>query len=296
MKYLIAVDDTDDITKEVSTGEIAELIGKRLKAEGATVGDGITRHQLLLSDQIAYTSHNSCMSLEAETDLFQPEEVLALCESIIRKHRSPVSDPGVAVCCRELLKHPDALISFGFDAKRRVIRKSDAYLLAASLDGILLKELGGSGIGVIGALAGIGLRMSRCDGSLRGKSCRDLDGQMLTAEELCKKSGAEMVISVTGRRISPKEKIRVEGYLKLMFFDGFKCCMVKPGEDGVYQIIRQHQERERLMHLDGTSVCGQFQPDNDEEEMVVLNGAQSCFNCLYRRWTDGGYLCMHQEE
>ena len=28
--YLISIDDTDDVTKRVSTGQIAEIIGRRL--------------------------------------------------------------------------------------------------------------------------------------------------------------------------------------------------------------------------------------------------------------------------
>ena len=51
--YLISIDDTDDVTKRVSTGQIAEIIGRRLTEAGGKVGDGISRHQLLLSDEIA---------------------------------------------------------------------------------------------------------------------------------------------------------------------------------------------------------------------------------------------------
>ena len=74
MNYLISIDDTDDVTKAVSTGGIAEEIGRVLTKEGGRIRDGISRHQLLLSDEIAYTSHNSAMCIEIEIDAVQSEE------------------------------------------------------------------------------------------------------------------------------------------------------------------------------------------------------------------------------
>ena len=52
MNYLISIDDTDDLTREVSTGGIAEMIGRHLEKTGAVMCEGISRHQLLLDDQI----------------------------------------------------------------------------------------------------------------------------------------------------------------------------------------------------------------------------------------------------
>lgn len=42
-KLFNSIDDTDDVTKRVSTGQIAEIIGRRLTEAGGKVGDGISR-------------------------------------------------------------------------------------------------------------------------------------------------------------------------------------------------------------------------------------------------------------
>jgi hypothetical protein len=62
----------------------------------------------------------------------------------------------------------NALIAFGQSAKVAVKTKQQAYELAAEL-GIDLTEHGGTGQGVIGALAGLGLRLSGQDGRVKGQ-------------------------------------------------------------------------------------------------------------------------------
>ena len=68
MRIYICVDDTDDLTKSTSTGKIADMIAQEIVKMGGTMDKGITRHQLLLHDDIDYTSHNSsmCMVIDIE--------------------------------------------------------------------------------------------------------------------------------------------------------------------------------------------------------------------------------------
>lgn len=309
MNYLISIDDTDDLTKEVSTGGIAEMIGRRLIEAGAVMHEGISRHQLLLDEQIAYTSHNSSMCIEIESDSLDIYRIMEIGEEIIKENMSAAADPGIAVCCADDLPSPERLIAFGFDAKKKVMTKDEAYTLAAAYDCVLLKELGGTGIGVIGALAGIGLRLSRCDGSVRGKRCSDLAGKIVSAGEICSHCGIEMVICVDGTVVPDDEPVFVDEFVKLMFFDGHVCCMVRRFDvdkdstarlpDTVsYITVGQHQEREKAAGIDGSAVCRGYASDNDEEELINANGSRSCFNCLYRRWTGNGtagFECVHKD-
>ena len=202
------------------------------------------------------------------------------------------ADPGLAVCAADRVSDPKRLIDFGFEAKKKVRKKDEAYALAASTDGVFLKELGGSGAGVIGALAGIGLRLSRSDGTLRGKEGKDLAGRVVKAAEICRRFDADMVVCGDGNVLAGDSPVRIDEFIKLMYFDGHKCCMVRPGEDGIFVTIHRHQEREKFMEITGQAVCESFVPDNDEEEYAVPQGLQSCFNCLYRRWIGGGFRCM----
>ncbi len=312
MNYLISIDDTDDMTKEVSTGGIAEMIGRRLVEAGAVMREGISRHQLLLDGHIEYTSHNSSMCIEIESDLLDIGRIMDIGQEIIKENMSAAADPGIAVCCADELPSPERLIAFGFDAKKRVITKDEAYSLAAEYDCVLLKELGGTGIGVIGALAGIGLRLSRCDGSVRGKKCKKFAGQTVSAGEICGRCGVDMVICVDGTVVPDDAPVMVDEFVKLMFFDGHMCCMVRRADgacgasdtaagsasgsqDGTpdsvrYVTVGQHQERERAAELEGSAVCSGYVADNDEEELVSTNGSRSCFNCLFRRWNGKGFV------
>ena len=62
--FFLCIDDTDDTSKSIGTGEIASHIYDQLKKLGCQMHYNITRHQLLLDPRIAYTSHNSSMCME----------------------------------------------------------------------------------------------------------------------------------------------------------------------------------------------------------------------------------------
>ena len=64
-KILICIDDTDDL-ESIGTGELLENMCRELEREGFGTGGFVTRHQLYICDEIAYTSHNSSMCCEFE--------------------------------------------------------------------------------------------------------------------------------------------------------------------------------------------------------------------------------------
>ena len=96
------------------------------------------------------------------------------------------ADPGVCVC--HFAPPSPALIDFGRRARDTVLAKEEALVLCAR-EGAFVRELGGTGLGVIGAVAACGLRQSRDDGrfiSLPG--ARELDG-VLSAGEIANRLG-----------------------------------------------------------------------------------------------------------
>jgi len=285
MTLFLCIDDTDDLTKATSTGEIAQMIARELEALGGRMRRGITRHQLLLDEAINYTSHNSAMCMELEFDRMRPEEILAVSEGVIRAHRASSSNPGLALstlCCEEL-------IAFGFAAKRRVIAREEAQTLARRLEGVWLRGLGGDGSGMIGALAGIGLRMSGCDGSFRGKKGGALRGQVMRCDALCREIGADCAVDAGKKKVWPDARAVILDTAKLFLVDGKVAALARVGESGVYELAAKEEGRS---WADGTAYCcKRFLTDNDENEytQAVL---RSCFNCLYRRWTADGFRCV----
>ena len=91
-------------------------------------------------------------------ELEQPWQILQIRDDLRSRQSAPGSDPGLCVVATTSVSGPKALIGFGQTAKDSVLTKSDAYGLAQRL-GIHLSEHGGTGQGVIGALAGAGLRL-----------------------------------------------------------------------------------------------------------------------------------------
>lgn len=163
--WLICIDDTDDIGTK-GTGEIAEEIANLL-CDSTNQQPWVTRHQLFVHPDIPYTSHNSAMCFRLETQA-QFEQIKQVAVKHLVEQSAPASDPGLAILDLDTEFDSNALIEFGLLAKKEVITKPQAYELADKL-GISLSEHGGTGQGVIGALAGLGLRLYGQDGRVKGQ-------------------------------------------------------------------------------------------------------------------------------
>ncbi len=230
MRILVSIDDTDDAYSK-GTGEIAEMIAAELVArELATVGR-VTRHQLLIHPDIAYTSHNSSMCFEAEIAEESLADVISCCATKLATESVEVADPGLAVVVVERIDDPERLMAFGREAKERVIAKADAYALADEL-GVHLSEHGGTGIGVIGALAGAGLKLTGNDGRFKGKFRLAADARGVTEVSHIKRQGVDAVRTLDGETLEDEERVLVGDECKLIVRDGMAVLMVRPGDPG----------------------------------------------------------------
>ena len=292
MQILLCADDTDDVTKAISTGAIVSKITAQLQDKGFRLVEGISRHQLLLNEQIAYTSHNSSMCVALETDTLTEDikqEVIAVSEQVIADFKAEVSDPGLALCWIDELEDPQRLIDYAFSAKHQVITKDEAYALAAADKGLFLEELGGEGVGVIGALAGVGLRLSRCDGTLRGKTGSAFAGEPMTAQALCQKIKVSAVLDRDGNKLPDDATVIVVDMVKRAYWGGKLIAWATAADDGTYHVSGSHDDIE-IYNVHQGEDCGFFAWDNDAEEMRGTD--KGCLNCLYRRWLSEGYRCI----
>ena len=153
----VGIDDTD-VKDSPGTNKLARwLIQQVQPAYRAVVA---VRHQLLFDPRIPYTSKNSSASL-----LFEPrddgsvEDLAERLQRLMREWFVSGSDPGLCVAANV----PRETTDFGRCCQRDVVRQVDARQLAAR-HGILLKGLGGTEDGVIGALAALGLIAGGDDG------------------------------------------------------------------------------------------------------------------------------------
>ena len=157
-RILIGVDDTDNETSR-GTGWLA----RQLSAECCTRGlkpISVTRHQFPLDPRIAYTSHNSgaCVAVGCPAG---GAEAAEFAFNFIAERSAEGSDPGVCVLRADAVS--PAITAFALRATAEVVEMSEALALAEA-EGVRLRPLGGTGLGVIGALASAGLRAGGSNG------------------------------------------------------------------------------------------------------------------------------------
>ena len=296
MRIYICIDDTDDLTKNTSTGKIADMIGRAITEKyGGSLDKGVTRHQLLIHEDIDYTSHNSSMCMVIDTEGATVEQMKETAEEVLRANMAASSDPGLCFCRMDQLKEPQLLIAYGKRAQKEVIQKEEAYALAEQIGGTVLEEYGGTGIGVIGALAGIGLRLSGSDGVFRGGKGIAEDGETHTVAEWKEKSRIEQIIDFNSGMVLPDDtQVTVGDQMKTCLVDHKVSLVCKP-EDGRYRVCKKKElyEGDRRV-TEWTTACDHFQQDNDIEECYD-DTEKACFNCLYRRWTADGFTCVREK-
>ncbi|MCL2504049.1 MAG: hypothetical protein FWE94_05555 [Coriobacteriia bacterium] len=246
MKSVLCIDDTDSLTKKISTGKIADYIKGALVERGIGICSAITRHQLLLHEDIPYTSHNSSMCMELETEGDKSAEIISLGTNVLEEHMDESSSPGFCYCISNALSETSRgeLIGFGKRAKREVLKKEDAYHLAERL-GLHLSEHGGTGQGVIGAVAGIGLRLSGDDGTYRGKmkiTPTRSDG-LISVDDICAQSGASEVRDMEGAVLGRGQLLHIGEHAKAIRVDHKKVIMVSRQEDGSYRACTKEELR-----------------------------------------------------
>ncbi|MDV3426836.1 MAG: hypothetical protein LIR50_06550 [Bacillota bacterium] len=223
MRVLLCIDDTDNIESR-GTGELAELIAKEIEDKRWGKCSGITRHQLFIHPDVPYTSHNSSMCFEADIDENYLNDIISFSSDFLKNESAEGSDPGLCVAVVDKLTEPEVLINFGKKAKKEILTIPEAYELAKEL-GIHLSEHGGTGQGVIGALAGAGLRLSGNDGRFKGKIKLESKTGMENVNYILSKTGFDRVKDINGTDLEGDETVLL-GEVKAVLSEGKSTLLV----------------------------------------------------------------------
>ncbi len=225
MKILLCIDDTDDLEKGKGTGSLAQAITVAIEEKGWGKCERITRHQLLLHEDIPYTSHNSSMCFAAVIDKKYFNEIINFGGEFLEKEHAKGSDPGLCIINMDELQNKKDVIEFGKRAKKEVLTKEEAYKLAKDLN-IHLSEHGGTGLGVIGALAGTGLRLSGNDGQFRGNLSFANPNDVYKASELYRYKEIDLIMSLDKKILKDSEQILFGMKTKTVIKDGKSVLLV----------------------------------------------------------------------
>ncbi|MDD4635569.1 MAG: hypothetical protein PHS35_03040 [Dehalococcoidales bacterium] len=241
--FYIGIDDTD-ILEGPGTGKIARGVASRLEELGLGRHRGVIRHQLLVDPRIPYTSHNSAKCVLFETS-YSAESLSQPCIDYLAEHFQPGSDPGLCICEPEQFNQE--LEDYGTSAQKEYLSKQQAYRLAQKL-GVFLVELGGTGDGVIGALAAVSLSAGGNDGRyvhLRG--IKEVNG-LITAGLVKEKTDTVCIIDDEGQVVPDSALIDSLGWIRPSRIKGEPRLRVRLEKDGEGKEIWRPIERKLRAH------------------------------------------------
>lgn len=225
MHLFISIDDTDNL-ESPGTGAVAEEMAALLSTRFNATCTAVSRHQLFFNEAIPYTSHNSAMCFEAEVADVTLAEILPSLQAFLAKTSAPGSDPGLCVLVKDKLRAPQRLIDFGKRAKQEVLSKAQAYHTAKQC-GVHLSEHGGTGLGVIGALAGVGLRLDGNDGRYKGWMQVGMNQDNMLVEALLSHRGIDQVMTVDGCTLTKEDEVFITDRVKTVRVQGQSVLLVE---------------------------------------------------------------------
>ncbi len=289
MQFYLCIDDTDTIDS-IGTGTICEEIRNTLIGDNIARCHPITRHQLLIHEDIPYTSHNSSMCFEGELLEGTINDVIRIGKSVLNVRSAKGSDPGLCVAqVTETIKR-DALVEFGYKATQVVLTKRDAYSLAEKM-GIHLSEHGGTGQGVVGAIAGVGLRISGNNGEGKG-ILKKVSNRTYSVKELLDLDGIQKVMDTSGHVLEDRVTVHIQEPTKIQLHNHKFTLFAEQKPEGYValtkKVVRSLQLGNQVFRLSNS--CDLFRPDVPEEQ--IEHELKSCLNCTYRRWTHTGIECV----
>jgi hypothetical protein len=234
MKLLIAIDDTDNLQSR-GTGYLARTLAERLVTLELAEVYGITRHQLLVHEDIPYTSHNSSACILAESN--ELKKIIYICRQFLLCESATGSDSGLCVAAYDAVD--DGILNWGQRAKKEVLTMEMALTLAHSKS-VYLEGLVGTHGGIIGALAAVGLRKGGNDGRfLWLKGMRKYMGVM-SAAEVYNETGAEEIRCINGEIPSDSERIMLPEWWRPVLKDNKAVLFVEQNLESDfygYQVI-----------------------------------------------------------
>jgi len=214
--------------KTKGTGWLMEQACTEMEERGLGQFSRISRHQLFVHEDVPYTSHNSSMCVEI-TACPSADELVRYMQRYLETRAAHGSDPGLCMISDTLSEDArQHLVHFGLAAKTTVLNKKLAYALAQQLS-IHLTEHGGTGDGVVGALAGVGLRMMGNDGRYRGWHHLGPAGTVMQSGEITRLCTARMILDENGNPLADSVPVILQDRIKLIRRNSQPVLLTHPG-------------------------------------------------------------------
>jgi hypothetical protein len=234
IRYLIGVDDTDSL-KSPTTGELVRRLAGSLQVESLVEPRGVTRHQLLVKKQIPYTAHNSAVCMSVDTADMEGiwETVRDFLAFESERHSN------VAVCISRWDAVGREVMAWGRRAKEELLTLEQAQQLAAKSH-VRSVALKGNGMGLIGALAALGLHREGDDGRfLWMPGLLDLQGSHSVAG-IFEKTGIERVCTLDEVELPLAETVELGDWTRPVLRHGQATLYVEEKKHGWFVLDKEH--------------------------------------------------------
>jgi hypothetical protein len=234
MKYLLGIDDTDNLESR-GTGHRVRQLSDWLAENKLAEPLGITRHQLLVDPQIPYTSHNSsaCLAVETRT----PNDVWEAAREFLLRESAPGSDSGLTLAQWDSIN--ECVLSFAKRAKIAVLTMLEAEQ-TASQSQMRCEGLTGTHGGIIGAVSAIGLHRAGNDGRfLLLPGLRDLTGKYQVAE-ICALGHIDRVCTLGNSDLHSKTIVDVGDWIRPVLRDGKATLYVEENNHEWHIVSKEH--------------------------------------------------------
>jgi hypothetical protein len=241
MIYL-GIDDTDN-AESGGTGRVARAIAAALRDQFRILG--VSRHQFMVDERIPYTSNNSGNVIHLQADAVGVEQLAARVGKLLMAHCLPGSDPGLCVARSACAGHP-----FGEAVQTRLTTQAEAFHVASEL-GLLLRPLGGSGDGVIGALAGAILAAGGNDGRFVEVGQTRALTSTVTVEELAA-AGVAQIRTSAGQTVDRGVVDTLGGRVRPLLQDHAPVLLVEPAGEDWWRVVELGKRRDKI---EATMTC-----------------------------------------
>lgn len=226
MRYLIGMDDTDS-TAGPGTAVLARRLAEWLQNDHMAEPSGITRHQLAVKKHVSYTGHNSAVCIQAETE--NAEGVWETARDFLALESDEASNAGLCLGRWDSVGH-DA-IQWGHRAKKDVLTLEEALATGAKAH-VRSAALRGSGAGLIGALAAIGLHREGNDGRfLWLPGLPELQGKY-SVGEIFERTAIDRVCTVDGIELPINDVVELGEWTRPLLRNGQATLYVEEKKHG----------------------------------------------------------------
>jgi hypothetical protein len=241
MRVFVGFDDTDNIDADRGTGKLARWFEQELP-EGCRIW-GVVRQQLLVHEDIPYTSHNSsaCAVVEVEDDSLVGNLVTKAANHI-QRYALDRSDPGLCVAAEG-----DAgilpLVAFGRKCTRQVVTQKEAMEASSRVH---LSGHGGTNQGIIGAAAAVGLTADGWNGRfIELRKLRSLPDRVRVFE-LENLDILTVSLDRDSRVPAPEDLVLTNGWLRPRLWGNRAVLAVIPAGNGTWESLGGKRQKNHM--------------------------------------------------